>query len=784
MSTVLTIGGIAVDVAAGRLEMNRLTLSLDNPDSLEFTEYGVNLPGTYHPEQAVTLTDGTTTLFSGTIYSRHPDGFGTGPGRVGYRCLGLSYAASLIAVTASDGSGTMSFNLPVTDPNYVATEAGLSVGTILSQVIAQHSSQLTAIGVATDATTTSQLAALTVVSPDPIYIAGNSLWVQIQQFLQQWYGSRYALYITPAGLVRCYDTYSLTTETITLDSDPAILASINEDTSECYTQVVLRGRDWIEPAWFSLHDGTLIGEAASGGGWTSADQAAWTWADFAYPKNGYDQGTITALTSTVVTVQSDYASENWAVNFWSGIQGQIGVINPIITGMGGFQENRPITACSALSPGGTATITLAYALNNSGYTRYQIVGQPGGLNYVWRKYLLKNTYVAEHLVEMFNHSVPFTVGASNVSQVTTPIGVIQFTSAGITQMTQAALEVVPYDGTTPGYILFKNPVVQYTSTQGQLNAGGANVVAPSDVIVMVPYSRGPLTVTSPAGGGYSGTAYTGFGVQRVLYRDYPNWIDAGNNSNMQTLADQILLTVNNAIREGSVVYLGKYTNALPTGSWPIALNVAKATGTTGYESMAAPVRTVTLEWPQEGGSIWTTHLDFSTRRQMYSGDRLYVHPMFGSAGFGQQLGGTLSAGGPNFIGQSGFGFHGPEGSTANPYEGMGEDEAADRTRRKPRRTRLQSDIERNERARSHDLADADRRRGLADHAVEKDQAESGRRLQARRDAERTGERVHRQRGSDAEIVRAHEQAYGKHDADQEIVDAHRAAYGPDAEETS
>lgn len=657
MASTLTIAGSTVTRGPGnaRVILNRLTLSLDRPDELEFTEIGATLPGAYHPEQAVTLTDGATTVFTGWIFSRHADAFGTGSGRVGYRCLGLSYGAALLAVTAADGTGLMQFNLQTTDPNYIATEAGLSVGTIISQVIAQHSSQLAGIGVTTDATTTSQLAALTVVPPDPVYISGNSLWTQLQQFLQQWYASRYALRIEPSGLVRCWDTYSLTTETITLDSDPAILASVAEDTAECYTQVILRGRDWVEPAMLSLHDGTLIGEQVGGAGpgWTAAQQAAWNWAAFAYPQNGYDKGAITALTSTVVTVQSDDATVTWAANYWPPILGTIMMINPIVTGLGGFQEVRHITANSALSAGGTSTITLDSPLNNSGYTRYQIVGFPVGLSQVWRKYIIKNTYVADHLVEQFNYGVPFQIGMGSTSLVTTPVAAVEFTQAGITQITQVPLQVVPFDGTNPGYILMNNPVVQFTSSQAQLNAGGSSVVAPTDVIVMVPYSRGALTVQSPAGGGYSGTAFTAFGVRRTLYRDYPNWLSALLSSNMQALADNILQTVSNATREGSVTYFDKYTNALPSGSWPIAINIAKATGTTGYEAMAAPVRTVTLEWPQDGAAIWVTHLSFSTKRQLYSGDRLYIHPMFGQAGFGQQIEESVGGNGPTFGGVAG-----------------------------------------------------------------------------------------------------------------------------------
>ena len=638
MASVLTIGGSTISRASARIVLNTMTLSLDGqPDELAFTELNATLPGSYAPEETVTLTDGTTTLFSGWIFSRESSGFGQVSGRVGYRALGLSYGASLIAITASDGTGTMAFNLPITDPYYSATESGLSVGTIISQVIAQHSTQLTAMGISTDSTTTTQLSALTIVPPEAIYIAGNSLWGQLLQFLQQWYGNRYALRVEPSGLVRCWDTLTLTTETITLDTDPAILSSISEDTSECYTQVVLRGRDDVEPVYLSLHDGTLVGEAASGGGWTAAEQGEWTIADYLYPQGGYDQGKITALTSTVVTVQSDYAAASWPVNYWSGIQGQINCINPVATGID-MTEYRHITADSALTAGGTATITVDRAFAATGYTRYQITGIPSGLSQVWRKYMIPNTYIAEHLVEQFNFAVPFSTSQSAVAMTTGPAAVLCYNAggggAGIDVQIPVNFEVVPYDGTNPGYLLFFIPTCVSTNqnTQATLEAGGTGVVGPTDIIALVPYSRGTLTVTSPSAGGYSGTAYSRFSVERTLYRDYPTWIDAGNSSSMQELADLILSTVSNAVQEGSVTYFDRYAPALPDGSWPIALNLAKATGTTGYESMGAPVRRVELTWPQDGAAIWTTTLHFTTRRQMFSGEKVYVHPMYLDSG--------------------------------------------------------------------------------------------------------------------------------------------------------
>lgn len=711
MASTLTIAGTAIDRAAAKVVLDRLTLSLDRPDELEFHEVAADLPGTYAPEQAVTLTDGATLVFQGWIFSRSIGGFGESSGRVGYRCVGLSYGAALVAVTASDGTGTMAFNLPITDGNYSEAEAGLSVGTIIGQVLSQHGSQLAAIGITTDATTTTQLAALAVVSPDPVYVSGNSVWGQLQQLLQVWYGNRYALRIEATGLVRCHDTYALTTETITLDQDPAILTSLTEDTQECYTQVVLRGRADIEPAYLSLAAGTLAK------GWTAAEEASWTIASYLDPSNGtqpaWDQGTITALTSTVVTVKSANGALTWPVNYWSGIQGQIALINTVVTGLTGF-EYRNITACSALSAGGTATITLDRPLANSGYTSYKIVAvDPTGESLVWRKFTIPNTYVAQHLQQAFNHSVPFYASMSAVAQVTGPVGVIEYSGFGFTGNKQPLnFELVPDDGTNDGYVLCYQPVVMFCNTNAALAAGGSSVVPPTDVIAMVPYSRGTMTVTSPSGGGHGGTAFTAFGVQRTLYRDYPSWIDAGNSSSMQTLADNILQTVCNATREGSLTYFDKYTAALPSGSWPIALNVAKAAGTTGYEGLNAPVRTVTLEWPQEGGAIWRTTLGFSTRRQMYSGDRLYVHPMFAAGGF--LAGPGIAAKAPTFGGITGP-VLGDTGAGPAPAMGPAEVPAP---RRRRRSTRLRSGEERFRSARAHDLADRQARERSESRAQE------------------------------------------------------------------
>src|SRR5436305_1253260 len=107
MGSILTIGGSTVNRVASHVIINRLTHSLDAPDTLEFTELNASLPGTYHPEQAVTLDVDGTREFTGWIVSRDIAGIGEDCPRVGYRCLDLRYGAMLTEITASDGTSTM-----------------------------------------------------------------------------------------------------------------------------------------------------------------------------------------------------------------------------------------------------------------------------------------------------------------------------------------------------------------------------------------------------------------------------------------------------------------------------------------------------------------------------------------------------------------------------------------------------------------------------------------------------------------------------------------------------
>jgi hypothetical protein len=143
---------------------------------------------------------------------------------------------------------------------------------------------------------------------------------------------------------------------------------------------------------------------------------------------------------------------------------------------------------------------------------------------------------------------------------------------------------------------------------------------------MVFYSIGALTTSAPASG-YQGTAYTADGIARTKYIDVPSWVYAAGVGNLTALAQMLLDSMKDTVYSGSVVYRGTLASALLPGA---ALSIAAPSGapwTSPLAAMAAPVRGVSIEWP-EGGPSTTTTLRFSTRRQPATGDRLYVPPAF------------------------------------------------------------------------------------------------------------------------------------------------------------
>jgi len=612
VASVLKIAGVEVDRPAARIVLDRLVLQVDSGfDSLEFSEVCTTLPGAFGPRASCELIVDGVTCFKGAIVGSYPSSIGRGPIQIGYKAMGLEWLANRVAVTAADGTGRLAYNLPPTDDDYVPIDAGLSVGAILTRLFDLHAAELAAIGVASYAP--ADLAALVVVPPEPVYLTGG-LWNAVRALLRKWC-NKYVAWIDPAdGSIKIKSQLTdLTPLTLTLDSDPIVVDRLSRDHSECFTRVVYRGGADVQAAYLDFADSGLSK------GWSSGDESTYQESDFTQPKDAADLGDVTAMTSTTLTVQSDDAARTWAANYWPGVVAEVCAYNPVATGLT-FCESRRITACTALSAGGTSALTVDVPFNNSGYTRYSIRGMYSPKSLVWRKLLINNAYVARHLVERFSHAVPWAPADGQVVMTTTPQAVICWSTGCNKPYNEFPLtfDVVPYDGTTDGYIVFHAPINK---------PWGA---APCEVKVLVPYSRGALSATVPSSG-YEGTAHSEDGVEQALVVDDPSWLDYRDATARTQLAQEILDTVKNTVCEGSITYYGKLTPALTKGA---AIGLARAGGTTGYESMAALARSVVLDWAplSGGGSEWITRVAFSNRLKAFSGDRLYSHPSWGSHG--------------------------------------------------------------------------------------------------------------------------------------------------------
>lgn len=773
MASVLKIAGVEVDRPAARIVLDRLVLQVDSGfDSLEFSEVCTKLPGAFGPRASCELIVDGVARFKGAIVGSYPSSIGRGPIQIGYKAMGLEWLANRVSVTAADGTGRLAYNLPPTDDDYVPIEAGLSVGAILTRVFDLHASQLAAIGVASY--DPADLAALVVVPPGPVYLTGG-LWNAVRALLRKWC-NKFVAWIDPAdGSIKIKSQLTdLTPLTLTLDSDPIVVDRLSRDHSECFTRVVYRGGPDVQAAYLDFHD---LGLAK---GWSGGDESTYLETDFTQPKDAADLGGVTAVTSTTLTVQSDDAARTWGANYWSGVVAEVCAYNPAATGLT-FCESRRITACTALSAGGTSVLTVDVPFSNSGYTRYSIRGMYSAKSLVWRKVLINNAYVAQHLVKRFSHAVPWSPSDGQTVQTTDPQAVVCWSSGCAKPWNEFPLtfDVVPYDGTTNGYLVFHAPLNK---------PFGA---APCDVKVLVPYSRGALSATVPPSG-FEGTAHSEDGVEQVLYVDDESWLDYRDATARTQLAREILDTVKNTVCEGSITYYGKLTAALTKGT---AIGLARAGGTTGYESMAALARSVVLDWAplSGGGSEWITRVGFSNRLKAFSGDRLYSHPSWGShgalegaslqtSGMAASVAATADAAMPRPDAGGDVGaaaelldrdWSGAGGNASGRYEGgrpyrtdrkfasvSGDERAADRTKARAGREADSQARRRIAAARPDMGSEADRRRVRGDDA-----GFNAMQADARESERRTDERGSRRRASDLARAKGKDPAHNAMEAD-------------------
>lgn len=574
----------------------------------------------------VTVTIDGALVFKGDSGSAHPQH--TELGYVySYQCLGLRNRADFVPHTDSiTGTDLSVYNLSyIDDPEaWLASRAGRTVGQIIEDVLTMddNASRLDAWGIGAytslapatlPSSTLADLATLDCIPPYPIHVSGDKVLNAVENVLRSIYPNL-VMRVMPDGVIRFANSRQYSVLTLTLGGDDLIEPTeIARDWSNSFSRVIVRGQPITEAKVVRLADGSLLEDFAWGSYTTnSAAKAAWTPAKYSSPDENQDSGSCTCGSTTSCTVTSSSSTTTWPANFLDQTStGRKAVIHLEYTSGTGLTQriSRRVTANTALSAGGTSTLTLDWPLPITSYDKYWIYCQGSPSGEVWRKYKVANTDDAQSLVASFPYNQPFALASNQITNVRAPAASIAWSSSGSPPYSEVVVGVTvdPSDGT----LLFGKPTCLVWGSPSRIEP-------PDDIRAIIAVAVGRLTVTVPADissvAQYEGTFYEeecGSSPTRAktLYVTVASWRDPINQSQMEAYAQTILDSIKDTVCSGSVVYHDLYTPALEFGK-AVAIN---GNGfTTGWESFNSdptyyglPIRSVSVQWSMQGGVTTT-----------------------------------------------------------------------------------------------------------------------------------------------------------------------------------
>lgn len=678
MADTLTIAGTAVDLVA-----TSTTLDLWVPfvkggiPELHFSRMLRTLAYTPTPPppalpdtwsgQAVTLqlaATGATIQFSGDVQG-YVDRWMDGVGWVReYRALGLLNRAAYIPVTDSVSlTDTSIWNLPGDDPSFVGSRAGQTVGQIVTALLTmtQNATALNAAGIGAytsmspptlPTATVNDLAALTIIPPWRVTVAGERLLAAIEQFVTTCHPNHF-LHVQPDGTIRLLDTRTFAGNTLTLGSDPRLgMPMLTRDLSDNYSQVEIRGNTLVRAVtvatspWpgSSSPDGGLQEDFAWGSYTNAQAKTNWLPTDWSQPNEGIGAplatGSCTCPDTTHVTISTTLTfAANQLSQGGGDYLGQVLLYADTLGGSVNQIFQARIVANTATS-GGSCTLTLDIAMPSTAYNSYKLFGLDAGANAVGRRYKVSNGAIASALQNYFPYPVPFVAATGDAAAMTsTPLAVVEYNPFGGTG--------TPYNTTSVGVTVDPVNGLVYLDMPAQVCAYGLNtpVKWPANVMAFLPVAVGTLSAYAPSSSSYAGTLYTVEGIRRTKIITATEWRDYSNQTNMNTFASEFLDAVKDVVVEGTVPYHGLMTGYLSPGQ---AVSIAGDGYTTGWESLALPV--VSLEVVFQSGSQGTSYqttLHLSNRRGRYSSAN-FLRPNITGAQLGADE--SFSVAGPTFTG--------------------------------------------------------------------------------------------------------------------------------------
>jgi len=597
-------------------------------------------------------TSGMTIVEPGSGYTTAPTLLAVGGGGSGCTLTATVTAGAITAITVTAGG------------SYYTTAPTIIVSTL-------------------PAATVSDLAALNVIPPFRVDFAGERILQATESTIQTVHPNHWLFVVGDnagsdvVGTIRVLDQRSFSANTVTLGENPGspetdgtygnrwLMPSLHRDTSDCYSQLIVRGglqtagtvlavkqwpgssftSTWAPSGAGSIANGGLLPDFAGWGGYTTnaAAEAAWSPSMFTTLslQSGQDQGSIDTSTETTTTIK--ITSQNASLTYSAdqldqtdtGLHATVFVFSDVVTGVTqGFFAR--VVANTAMTAGGTSTLTLDRSLPAVSYNSYRLIYSSNGGNVVWRRYKVMNANVAAAMQQYFPYpfALPFssgglspgagsltsTVSGSAATTTNGPVGVVLWSASGS----------APYNVSSIGISIDPVAGTITTATPTSLMYGGGVVTPPSDFQVFIPIATGGLSVQYPVSG-YAGTLYSVEGIERTKTITVRSWTDSSLSTNMAAYAYELFTAASNVVVEGTIGYLGLPVNYLAPGQ---AISITGSSYTTGYESVALPVASISIQFnPGPTGTAYVSTLHLSNRQTRF-GAEVFVRPSPSGAEWG------------------------------------------------------------------------------------------------------------------------------------------------------
>ena len=191
-----------------------------------------------------------------------------------------------------------------------------------------------------------------------------------------------------------------------------VTLSLNQFPGSSYTTTWSQGTH--SSTGTTVATGGLVEDFAGWGGYTTNLAAVGAWSPCDYQQlslqGGQDHGSCTCSSTTQVVITSSNTSQTFAADALdqtvTGQHAILTVFSDVITGVTQMYSAR-VVSNTAMSAGGSATLTLDQALPSTNYNSYFLYALGAAGNVVWRRYYVVNRSIAAAMQQVFPYPFAF-----------------------------------------------------------------------------------------------------------------------------------------------------------------------------------------------------------------------------------------------------------------------------------------------------------------------------------------------------------------------------------------